>query len=123
MKKLVIPDSVTTCNDTIVVSCEILREIKLSKNCTTALRLQGCAGIDYYEIPANVESVGSCANAYSLAIIKCLPTTPPTLSANAFSGAYKLEKIYVPDESVDAYKAASNWSTYASKIFGLSELA
>lgn len=31
--------------------------------------------------------------------------------------------IYVPDASVDAYKAASGWSTYASRIKGISQLA
>lgn len=30
--------------------------------------------------------------------------------------------IYVPDESVEMYKATSGWSTYASKIKGKSEL-
>lgn len=40
-------------------------------------------------------------------------TTPPTLYGSAFGGSYP---IYVPAESVDAYKAANNWSTYASRI-------
>lgn len=30
--------------------------------------------------------------------------------------------IYVPDDLVDSYKAATNWSTYAGQIKGLSEL-
>ena len=30
-------------------------------------------------------------------------------------------KIYVPDNSVDAYKAATNWSQYADRIKPLSE--
>lgn len=30
--------------------------------------------------------------------------------------------IYVPDEAVETYKAATNWSTYASQIKGISEL-
>lgn len=30
--------------------------------------------------------------------------------------------IYVPDDLVEAYKGATNWSTYASQIKGLSEL-
>lgn len=30
----------------------------------------------------------------------------------------KINKIYVPSASVDAYKAASGWSTYASQIYG-----
>lgn len=46
-------------------------------------------------------------------------TTPPTLSGSsqyqyAFYGTTC--PIYVPAESVDTYKAASNWSTYASRI-------
>lgn len=51
-------------------------------------------------------------------------TTPPTLIQNALkyggsSGGnyiYSNLMIYVPAESVDAYKAATGWSTYASKI-------
>ena len=45
-------------------------------------------------------------------------TTPPTLGTNAF---YKgdttfITAIYVPRESVNAYKTATNWSNYASII-------
>ena len=45
-------------------------------------------------------------------------TTPPTLGTNAF---YKgdttfITAIYVPRESVNAYKTAANWSNYASVI-------
>jgi hypothetical protein len=30
--------------------------------------------------------------------------------------------IYVPDDLVDTYKGATNWSTYANQIKGISEL-
>ena len=33
----------------------------------------------------------------------------------------KITTIYVPDESVEAYKAATNWVNYASIIKPLSE--
>ena len=54
-------------------------------------------------------------------------TTPPTFGTNVFwvdpdngmMTASVLEKIYVPTASVDAYKTATNWSDYASKIFGI----
>ena len=49
----------------------------------------------------------------SLTSVTVNATTPPTLYAAAFGGSYP---IYVPAESVDAYKAANNWSTYASRI-------
>jgi len=42
-------------------------------------------------------------------------TTPPTLGASAFNNTNDCP-IYVPCSSVSAYKAASNWSTYASRI-------
>jgi hypothetical protein len=50
-------------------------------------------------------------------------TTPPTLDATAWSGASALASIYVPDASVEAYKAATNWSNsnIANKIKPLSE--
>lgn len=45
-----------------------------------------------------------------------------TLSAaNIFAGSTNAI-IYVPDALVDSYKSATNWSTYASRIKGLSEL-
>lgn len=38
-----------------------------------------------------------------------------------FSNCSDLLTFYVPDESVEAYKAAENWSKYADKIKPLSE--
>jgi hypothetical protein len=40
------------------------------------------------------------------------------LNANAFNGTNASLVIYVPASQEDAYKAATNWSTYASKIQG-----
>lgn len=48
--------------------------------------------------------------------------TPPAMAnVNALGTINSDAKIYVPDESVNAYKTASNWSTYASYIYPLSE--
>lgn len=48
-------------------------------------------------------------------------TTPPTFSATPDAYFGRLNPIYVPDDSVDAYKAATGWSSYASHIYPLSE--
>jgi hypothetical protein len=49
-------------------------------------------------------------------------TTPPTLAnINAFAGINPICKIYVPDASVEAYKTATNWITYANYIYPLSQ--
>ena len=50
-------------------------------------------------------------------------TTPPSLNGSLFSSTNNTFVIYVPDESVDAYKSSTNWSTYANRIKGVSELA
>ena len=46
-------------------------------------------------------------------------------TTNAFTGSAIKNGtgyVYVPDDLVDSYKAAANWSTYAAQIKGLSEL-
>ena len=47
--------------------------------------------------------------------------TPPTIAANTFIGSSC--PIYVPDVNVETYKSASNWTDYASRIKGISQLA
>ena len=45
-------------------------------------------------------------------------TTPPNLQNNGLPSAGNLD-IYVPAESVDAYKSATNWSNYAERIYAI----
>lgn len=49
----------------------------------------------------------------------CRATTPPNLNSAAFLSAPG--SIKVPASSVNAYKTASNWSSYASIITGIDE--
>lgn len=77
----------------------------------------------------NIKAIGDkCfANCPALKTFTINATTPPTFGTNVFwvdpdngmMTASVLEKIYVPTASVDAYKTATNWSDYASKIFGI----
>lgn len=72
-------------------------------------------------LPPTIEDLGTYALSYykKLATLVCYATTPPTLQAALPSS---LTSIYVPDASVDAYKAATNWATYAGQIKAVSEL-
>ena len=45
----------------------------------------------------------------------------PTLDADSLAGTPEGLKIIVPDNLVDAFKVATNWSAYADKIVGISE--
>lgn len=55
----------------------------------------------------------------SLESVVIMASTPPSVYSNSFNKTTCT--IYVPDESVDAYKGASGWSSYASRIKGISE--
>ena len=51
--------------------------------------------------------------------IEIKATTPPTLAnINAFDGQNNAP-IYVPHNSVNAYKTATNWVNLASRIFSI----
>lgn len=52
--------------------------------------------------------------------ISVLATEPPTLGTG-FAPSNFTGKIYVPDDSVNDYKTATNWSTWADYIYPLSE--
>jgi len=59
-------------------------------------------------------------NCSALEALVIYATTPPSLgNVSAFYSTTCA--IYVPDASVEAYKAATNWNTYASRIKGISE--
>ena len=48
-------------------------------------------------------------------------TTVPTLATDSLTGTPDTMKIIVPDNLVDSFKTATNWSTYANRIIGVSD--
>lgn len=65
------------------------------------------------------KSITGCSD---LSRIKVLSINPPTLEGvTMFDSMSSDLVIYVPDESIDAYKTANNWSLLADKIKPLSE--
>lgn len=78
---------------------------------------RGCTGLTSIVIPSNISSINQYAfkDCSGLTSITVESTTPPTLGSSVFDGTNNCP-IYVPPESVDAYKAASGWSNYASRI-------
>ena len=82
-----------------------------------------CYKLEGATIPSSVTSIGM--NAFSacrsMTELVVLATTPPTLGSNALNGTTALASIYVPDNSVAAYQAASGWSNFASKIKPMSQ--
>ena len=81
-----------------------------------AYAFTSCTRLTSVTIPSSVTSIGSYdfADCTGLTSVTVEATTPPTLGYNVFDDTSASLVIYVPATSVDAYKAASGWSTYAS---------
>ena len=79
----------------------------------------GCTKLEEIRIPASVNSLGDsvfygCSN---LRALYFLGTTPPALySSSSLQGLPKDTIIYVPSESLEAYKTKTNWVVYANRI-------
>lgn len=82
-----------------------------------------CSNLKLAILPETISSIGIQAFGYcsSLKTVVCLSETPPSVTAYSFSSNAELF-FYVPDDSVEAYKTASNWSTYADRIKALIDL-
>ena len=99
--------------------------IALHNNLTSlGLRaIQNNYNLSSITVPSSVTSIGQQVwNAcYILQEIHFKPTTPPTLaSTNAFDGIPSTCVFYVPASEnhtvLEAYKTATNWSTFASRM-------
>ena len=81
---------------------------------------EDCTSLTSVTIPETVFEIGGYAfdGCSSLTSVYCKPTTPPSGYWQMFDNNASGRKIYVPTESVEAYKAAEYWSEYADDIVG-----
>lgn len=75
-------------------------------------------------LPPTLTSIGIAvfADCPKLKTFISKAVVPPALGASQFDRT-PVSAIYVPDASLEAYKTATNWSAYSSKIKGTSQLA
>jgi hypothetical protein len=121
-------EGLTSFGDSAFSSCTSLTEIHLPKSLTTSGKytFRGCSKLVRVEIGdaengSDITSIGQEAFNWS-DLLKTLiihATTPPTLGGYAIPGK---TIVYVPDASVNAYKAATNWSALGDRIKGISEM-
>ena len=76
-----------------------------------------CQSLSSVTIPSSVTFIGYKAfyGCTSLENVYVKSTTPPSLNGSVFTSS---PIIHVPVGSEDAYKSATNWSNYASRIVG-----
>ena len=148
LASIIIPNGITNIGSSIFFSCNSLTSITIPNGVTSIRRgaFTSCSSLASITIPNSVTNIGSTAfyNCYALASItipngitkidnQCFyncygvafydftaHTTVPTLAnTNAFTGIPADCQIRVPASLVDAWKAATNWSTYADHIVGV----
>ena len=103
--------------------CEELTRVELTDiKEIGSYTFNACTALSLAIIGDTVTKIDSSAflNCTTLARLVVKAATPPTLASNALKGCVNLTAIYVPDEAVEAYKAATNWIGYAAKIQPLS---
>ncbi|MBQ2032784.1 MAG: leucine-rich repeat domain-containing protein, partial [Alistipes sp.] len=129
LSEVTIPDGVTSIGEWAFVNCSGLTSITIPDAVTSIgnCAFSSCSGLTAINIPYAVTLIDNQAFAYcrNLTRVDCYPQTPPTMILNEISSQYRQFedvsadcKIYVPTASVDAYKAAEGWSSYADKIVG-----
>lgn len=128
MTSVTLPDSLSAIGQTAFESCHNLESVNFPSGLTTIGygAFSHCTSLTGGEIPSSVTTVydRSFQGCSAMTAITIDAVTPPAVKnqtggtgslVGIFSGT-PIEAIYVPCESVDAYKAANGWSQYADKI-------
>ena len=143
LQSVEIGDCVTSIGNTTFFNCSTLTSVTISNSVTSIGNgaFRECGNLSSIIIPDSVTSIGiaafsNCRSLTNITIpsgvtsielqtfyfctslesVTVLATTPPYLGTEAFSFTNDCP-IYVPNESVNAYKSA--WSEYASRIHAI----
>ena len=94
-----------------------IEELNLHESTFTSINgtFRQCEKLQSLYLPATLTEIRerSFEDCSSLTSLYIAATTPPTLSSDAFNVVNEELSIYVPAESVEAYKSAEGWGEYA----------
>lgn len=113
---------IETVTNTLILGCNNT-SIPESVTCIASGSFSDIDALTSFVVPATVTSIGSAFDLRLESII-VNSTTPPTLIDNGLFG-FNWDNddtptiIYVPTESLNAYKTADGWSRYADRIYSV----
>lgn len=117
------PDSIVSIGQYAFLRCAGLTSIKLNEGVRTVDNqwIWGARNMKLIDFPSTMVTMNGLGFQTNETYYKCIcrATTPPSLGSSSYTNA--LLAFYVPDDSVDLYKAASKWADFATKIKPLSE--
>ena len=126
LPSITIPNSVTSIDSNAFARCSLLSSITIPGSVTSIgnSAFQTCSSLSSITIPGSVTSIGNSAFEGCCGVRYydfTRHTAVPTLSnTNAFNNISADCEIRVPAALADEWKAATNWSTYANHIVGVS---
>lgn len=122
---LYLDSAITTVGSYAFYDCSYMQSAELSNHLTTISwnAFYGCTSLKSITIPASVTTIdnnafGDCSG---LKEMICMAVTPPDLGNTVFLGMSSNAPLYVPTESVDAYKRNSEWEQYPGPILSIEE--
>lgn len=118
-----LPDGITNVGEYAFNRCKRLTSINIPEGVTTIgdFAFMECDALSSVIIPKSITRLGGYAfDCLNLSSIYCYPNNPPEISASTFNSTNQCP-IYVPAESLEAYKTADYWSEYADRIQAIPE--
>ena len=110
----IIGDEVTSIGDCAFEGCTGLTSVTIGNSVTSIGEgaFDGCTGLTSVTIPNSVTSIGNYAfqACYRLTSVTCEAITPPEMGLFVFDCSNI--PLYVPAESVGAYKTAEQWKEF-----------
>lgn len=150
LTSVTIPNSVKSIGDFAFGNCIGLTSVTIPNSVTNIgnYAFERCTGLTSVTIPNSVQSIGEwafadCSNLTALTIgnsvqsigtnafyncsglttITCKAVNPPTLGYAAFYRVDKTIPLYVPAQSVEAYKAADGWKDFKDNTYPIPDEA
>ncbi len=117
LSSIILPDGLTDINHFMFRDCRSLVSIVLPNNLRNIgdQAFRGCSALSSITFPKDLMMIGydAFSDCSALSSIYSNAVTPPeTGDAYTFDGVNKDIPVYVPQESLEAYKTASGWSYF-----------
>ncbi|MCQ2311531.1 MAG: leucine-rich repeat domain-containing protein, partial [Paludibacteraceae bacterium] len=118
LTSVTIGNSVTMIGNSAFYHCSDLTSITIPNSVTTigSSTFSNCSSLSSITIPNSITTIGEYAfgYCYGLTSMTCYATCPPTCGSYCFDWVDTSIPVYVPAQSVDAYKQAEEWKSFTN---------